>query len=101
MEKVIVLGFALFLSACAHTPPAVTCTPITVRVPVPVAPPVPPVIPKPVLPIETLPPAVIQDPAQSATVLRALVASLQALLGYSDQLKAQLDAYRSHPKPQP
>lgn len=75
----------LLLAACA---PAVTL-PTTVKIPVPVQCPEPRIIPRPHLAIATLP----DKPAPDQYV-RAVESSLEALMGYAEQLEKQRNGYR-------
>ena len=75
---------AALLAGCASGAPS----PVRIEVPVAVPCPAPQPLPRPVLPIADLAPD-----APDADVLRAVVASLEALTGYAQALERQLGAY--------
>ena len=75
---------AALLAGCASGAPV----PVRVEVPVAVPCPAPQPLPRPVLPIADLAPD-----APDADVLRAVIASLEALTGYAQALERQLGAY--------
>ena len=69
--------------------------PVRVEIPVAVPCPAPQLLPRPVLPIADLLPD-----APDADVLRAVIASLEALTGYSQALERQLSVYAPAPAAQ-
>ena len=75
---------AALLAGCASGGPA----PVRVEIPVATPCPAPQPLPRPVLPIADLAPD-----APDADVLRAVIASLEALTGYAHALERQLAGY--------
>lgn len=80
------LLFLPLLAGCTSEPVIRT---VEVRVPVAAECPAPPSLVRPALPIADLTPE-----SQPADVLRAYAASIEALMGYSQELETVLDGYR-------
>ena len=79
---------AALLAGCASGAPG----PVRVEIPVATPCPAPQPLPRPVLPIADLAPD-----APDADVLRAVIASLEALTGYANALERQLAGYGAPP----
>jgi hypothetical protein len=82
------IALTALLTGCAAAPPA----PLRVEIPVAIPCPAPQPLPRPALPIADLAPD-----AADADVLRAVVASLEALTGYAQALERQMAGYAAAP----
>ena len=83
--KRLIIAVIMLLAACT---PAITL-PTVVKVPVPVECPAPPVIVRPKLAIADLPPKPAAD-----VYVRAVESSLEALMGYTEELETLLNGYK-------
>lgn len=88
MKKLIILATLLALAGCCTTPTITTKT-VPVAVPL-IYSPAPPVVARPELPHLTIKP---QDEKNDGKVVQAYAASVEALIGYSEQLEKIVAQY--------
>ena len=82
-SRICLIALIGLMTACSTLPP-------TVDIPIAVPCLAPPVVARPHLPLKNLHPD-----SPPADVIRAYAESLEALAGYSEQLEALLDGYRT------
>lgn len=89
MEKIILIGFMLFLTACGSAPIRINTDVKETYVPILYSP-APPVIKRPSLPIHEM---TSEQEKEDGIVVKFYKATVKSLIGYSEELESALDEY--------